>query len=87
MIFARDCASRSLRPDVNKMLSTISLIIIRSHRNDRIATSGAGSVNYRRAIHRKRARRETALREHFHTQIGRGDAFFSQDNGKLKRRG
>jgi len=66
MIFARDIASRSLRPDVIKILSTISLIVARSHCNDRIAASSAGSVNYRLSVQRNRARRKTASHGHFH---------------------
>src|SRR6478752_9683634 len=44
MIFARDCASKSMRPDVFKILSTISLIT-HSHCNRCIAAFHAGSVN------------------------------------------
>jgi hypothetical protein len=44
MIFARDCASKSMRPDVFKILSTISLIT-HSHRNKCIAAFRDGSVN------------------------------------------
>jgi len=45
MIFARDCASRSLRPDFLKIQSTISLIT-HPHCNRCIAASRVGSVNF-----------------------------------------
>src|SRR5689334_20410760 len=64
MILARDCASKSLRPAVNKIPSTI-LLITRSHCNDCIAAPGAGPVNYRVLIQRNLARCETAFRDHF----------------------
>jgi hypothetical protein len=49
MIFARDCASNSLRPDVLKIQSKISLIT-HLHCNPCIAASRVGSVNIRLSI-------------------------------------
>jgi hypothetical protein len=64
MIFARDCASNSLRPDVLKIQSKISLIT-HLHCNRCIAASRVVPVNIRLSIQRIVPTGRAAFREQF----------------------
>jgi hypothetical protein len=74
MIFARDCASNSLRPDVLKIQSKISLIT-HLHCNRCIAASRVGSVNIRLSIQWIVPTGRTAFSRAIHMEIGRKTSF------------